>query len=511
MRYSLIIFILFIICLSPVFSRIEDRSQELYDSANSNNLTLIKEILESPFYNTNVPMGDEELTPLMAACSKGYTEVAKILLEHEANPNSISKSGDTALILASYENHMGCVRLLLEKKAKIHLRNKRGDTALHKAVLRGNFDIAKLLLEKGIDINVKNNEGISPLMNSASSNIDFIKYIVKKGADIAAADNSNKGVLEYIKGPNAKEIRKYLIREAQEKKVKMPISWMELIFRDNESSEIFASSYLPDKKNPRMYAPTNLFDGDVATVWAVENGGIGESLWFPIEDKTKSITLVNGCAKSKELFRANNRVKKAMVSVWFVIFLEGDVTEIAAVKRATALTQSHIIDLKDSIDPQEITLPFKWEEIQKKITEAKNNFLSRPAFKERKILSEELYIYFEIADIYNGSKYNDTCISEIILPDAPVSEKKITGNWKAIKGADREEISFSFEEGEKKFVSYIHQRPFETGSWEIKNGKLYIYYDGNGDNKKDEYFTSLNRRTLTLTKTGGIIEVYERN
>lgn len=284
----------------------------------------------------------------------------------------------------------------------------------------------------------------------------------------------------------------------------------ELVFRDGESSEILSSSYLPDRKNPRMYSPTNLFDGDITTVWALQNGGIGERVWFPIEENTKSITLVNGCAKTKELFKANNRVKKAVVSLWLVFFLEGDVTEIAIVKRAIALSSQYAIMLKDSIEAQNIVLPYNWKEINKEIADAKNNFKSRPVFKERKVLSEELYLNFEIADIYKGNKYNDTCISEIALPEMPVSEKKIIGNWKAVKGADREEISFSIEQEEKKFVSFLHQRPFETGSWEIKNAKLYIYYNDGTNIKKEEYSTSLKRRNLTLSKTGGIIEVYER-
>lgn len=512
MKKLLIIIILFFSNFLPVHARVEDRSLELYNAASTNNIKLLMDILQAPFYNTNVPMGDADMTPLMVACSKGYTEAAQILLKHEADPDAVSKSGDTALMFASYEDCMGCVKILLEKRAKINLKNKFGDTALHKAVSRGNFDIARLLIEKGIDINAKNNYGVSPLMNAASSNIDFINYLIKKGADLTAVDNSGNSVLDYVKSPNEIEIRKYIIGIALEKKLKMPVSLIELVFRDNEGTEFLASSYLPDKKNPRMYAPENLFDGDISTVWAVGNGGIGEKIWFPIHENISNISFVNGCAKNKMLFGANNRIKKALVSVWLVFFLEGDVSEIASIKRAITLSSQYAIMLKDSIEAQNVMLPYNWKEIHKEIADAKNNFKSRPAFKERKILSEELYMNFEIAEIYKGSKYNDTCLSEIVFSDVQISEKSILGNWKALKGSDSEEISFLLENGIRRFTSYLHERPFEMGSWELKNNKLYIYVNNErSDTKKIEYSATLNKRKLTLKKAdGSSVELYER-
>ena len=155
------------------------------------------------------------------------------------------------------------------------------------------------------------------------------------------------------------------------------------------------------------YVPENVLDGDISTVW-VENEegynedekndsydedpypgeGLGEWITiYSVEEvdlnsvstirqfyylkpmKLSGIRLINGYAKSKEIYAANNRVKKAEV-----ILHDGT---------------SFVFDLKDNTMGFQ-TLDFCREVTTKSIT-------------------------IKILDVYKGNKFNDTCISEIEL------------------------------------------------------------------------------------------------
>jgi hypothetical protein len=84
------------------------------------------------------------------------------------------------------------------------------------------------------------------------------------------------------------------------------------------------------------------------------------------------IRIINGYAKSEETYKANNRVKKVEV-----ILTDGT---------------SYIFDLKDD------TLDFQTLNFGKEV--------------------ETRDVTIKILDIYEGNKYNDTCISEVQFIEA---------------------------------------------------------------------------------------------
>lgn len=90
-------------------------------------------------------------TPLMQACAKGYTEIARMLLQAGANPNAQKFSGDkeTALMYASQRGHEEIVKLLLEAKADPNIKNESGKTALAMAERNGFAEISNILKENG--------------------------------------------------------------------------------------------------------------------------------------------------------------------------------------------------------------------------------------------------------------------------------------------------------------------------------------------------------------------------
>jgi hypothetical protein len=171
-----------------------------------------------------------------------------------------------------------------------------------------------------------------------------------------------------------------------------------------------ASSFLIEKgKTNDEYSASKVEDGNLDTTWAegVKGDGIDEHLVFLIG--TKNINDIkrrnaimffhNGFAKNKELFFANNRVKKAKLEIYEAeinITLEG-------IKLLQKPSLNNIIDLnlKDSMVPQNFIIPLQSK--QKVIGKA-------PRFADFAFIGKLI-----IKEVYHGTKYQDTCISEIKL------------------------------------------------------------------------------------------------
>ena len=89
----------------------------------------------------NVNQKDENgQTPLHYAAQRGYTEVARTLIERGAQVNSKDKNGRTPLHDASEISYTPMIDLLIAKGAEIQSRDKDGRVALHHAVLGAGND-----------------------------------------------------------------------------------------------------------------------------------------------------------------------------------------------------------------------------------------------------------------------------------------------------------------------------------------------------------------------------------
>ena len=90
-------------------------------------------------YNTN--------TALTYAARDGFTEIARLLIDHGAEVNWIDGEGVTPLILASFKNHIELVQLLLDHGADATVRDQWNQTALDYALRRGEADPIVQLLQ----------------------------------------------------------------------------------------------------------------------------------------------------------------------------------------------------------------------------------------------------------------------------------------------------------------------------------------------------------------------------
>jgi hypothetical protein len=122
------------------------------------------------------------------------------------------------------------------------------------------------------------------------------------------------------------------------------------------------------------YSVENLYDFEHTTVWqeGVNGPGIGENIIFDYANHydIKGVVIVNGNCKSEKKYDQNNRVKKARI-----IFSDG--TE-------------QLIELVDEYGPQGQLFEF-----------------------EKSINTKSIEIVIE--EVYSGSRFDDTCLSEITV------------------------------------------------------------------------------------------------
>jgi ankyrin repeat protein len=103
-------------------------------------------------------------TALHVALFNEHTPVARILLDHGANPDTPDTKGATALHLAlEWPREVTAVELLLQYGADVNSRDKNGRTPLHKAADKGILQIVEVLLNHGGDPHAQNDDGKTPI------------------------------------------------------------------------------------------------------------------------------------------------------------------------------------------------------------------------------------------------------------------------------------------------------------------------------------------------------------
>ncbi|GEM_PF-5867703 len=86
---------------------------------------------------------------LINAAQKGDLAEVKALIASGVDVNTKTRSGNTALMWASFEGHAEVGKILIAAKADVNARNEKGETALVLASRAGRTGMAKLLKQAG--------------------------------------------------------------------------------------------------------------------------------------------------------------------------------------------------------------------------------------------------------------------------------------------------------------------------------------------------------------------------
>ncbi|MHB2026549.1 MAG: ankyrin repeat domain-containing protein [Elusimicrobiota bacterium] len=93
--------------------------------------------------------------PLHWAALNGYTDIAKVLLDHGAMVNAQDDDKATPLHWAVLGNHLAVAKLLVSHGADVGAKDLFGDTPLHMAADIGSLDMVNLLIASGANPRVR--------------------------------------------------------------------------------------------------------------------------------------------------------------------------------------------------------------------------------------------------------------------------------------------------------------------------------------------------------------------
>ncbi|HDS02438.1 MAG TPA: hypothetical protein ENN72_01860 [Firmicutes bacterium] len=164
------------------------------------------------------------------------------------------------------------------------------------------------------------------------------------------------------------------------------------------------------------YSGENLFDGYAGSSWVegAKGDGIGESLTMAVSERTDALALINGYAASKALFRKNNRLKSIQITIERGYSPEGYVTEKGRAFFLFPMTSSVRLEIADHPRLQSLALPLDWESIRNE--EQKTDELWA-AFAEKTGHPQKAQTFYfltmTIKEVYPGSVWTDTCLSEL--------------------------------------------------------------------------------------------------
>ena len=128
--------------------------------------------------------------PLYTAAEAGHVDMARRLLEHDADVNGRGVRDQTALFVAAREGHLPVVTLLLDRGADVNAGGE-GGAPLHGAAAGAHAEIMTLLLSRGARVDTLDGSGGTPLhaaMGIQEQDAEHVQVLVDHGAQVNARD-----------------------------------------------------------------------------------------------------------------------------------------------------------------------------------------------------------------------------------------------------------------------------------------------------------------------------------
>jgi ankyrin repeat protein len=116
--------------------------------------------------------------PLGLAAFFGHKEILRLLLDHGADANVVSKNAIQVRPLHSAVAHrqpevaLAMAEILLANGAEVDVKQNGGWTPLHQAAAHGQNEMVKLLLKHGANVNANNDDGKTPIKMAQNNGHD---------------------------------------------------------------------------------------------------------------------------------------------------------------------------------------------------------------------------------------------------------------------------------------------------------------------------------------------------
>jgi serine/threonine-protein phosphatase 6 regulatory ankyrin repeat subunit B len=182
-----------------------------FEAAKKGNYSILKTYIDVGFDFNNKQDNSGE-TALILASWNGRTECVQLLIDSGADLNTQNNYGSTALLWASRRGHTTCVQLLIDSGAHLNTQNNGDYTALLWASRNGHTECVRLLIDSGADVNKQHNGYGSTALMLASSfdRTECVQLLINSGADLntqssngstalmRTSKNGTQGVFSYL-------------------------------------------------------------------------------------------------------------------------------------------------------------------------------------------------------------------------------------------------------------------------------------------------------------------------
>ena len=146
--------------------------------------------------------GGYNITPLVAALSRGHFQTAELLHHNGADPSIKGSIEVTPLHSAAYSGDFRLVKELIKYNADISARDGANETPLHDASRNptpNGPNIVRLLLVHGADVNARGYKGGTPLhVAVGKGHLEAARVLLEHGADVRAVDEMGKTPLQVV-------------------------------------------------------------------------------------------------------------------------------------------------------------------------------------------------------------------------------------------------------------------------------------------------------------------------
>ncbi|MBT2762379.1 ankyrin repeat domain-containing protein [Paenibacillus sp. ISL-20] len=199
--------------------------RELIEFAEQGNPEQVRQLLQS---GANINATDEQgRTAVMAATYHNHVGTVEALIQAGADINIRDHQLNNVFLYAGAEGMMDILRLAIEAEADVTLTNRYGGTALIPASDRGHVEIVQELLTRtDIDVNHINNLNWTALLEAVilgdgSENYQrIVKLLLEHGADPRTPDLNGVTPLQHARERGYQEIEHILLDTVNEERGK---------------------------------------------------------------------------------------------------------------------------------------------------------------------------------------------------------------------------------------------------------------------------------------------------
>lgn len=174
------------------------------------------ELLLSKGAGVDARRSDQSWTPLAWALRKYEPSMAKLMIDHGADPNlAVDGNYPIMFALAIDDESMELSKLLIEKGARLDVKTSRDETPFMVRAGKKNATPEQLqwLISKGADPKGADSDGHSALIFSAgrAGNLETLKYLLSLGIyDINASDEEGNTPILLFQRKNAEDLQQLI-------------------------------------------------------------------------------------------------------------------------------------------------------------------------------------------------------------------------------------------------------------------------------------------------------------